>query len=37
MEQYKEINGIGYPDDFSVEMLKEGGVLLERFGEDEDE
>ena len=21
----------GYPDDFAVEMLREGGVLLERF------
>ena len=25
----------GYPDDFSVEMLKEGGVILERFQEQE--
>ncbi len=24
----------GYPDDFSVEMLREGGVLLERFVEE---
>ena len=24
----------GYPDDFSVQMLKEGGVLLERFVEE---
>ena len=28
---YKE----GYPDDFSVEILTEGGVKLERFGEEE--
>ena len=27
----------GYPDEFSVQMLKEGGVVLERFtGEDEE-
>ena len=25
----------GYPDEFSVQMLKEGGVLLERFVEEE--
>ena len=25
----------GYPDEFSVQMLKEGGVLLERFEEEE--
>ena len=23
----------GYPDDFAVEMLKEGGVILERYVE----
>ena len=26
----------GYPDEFSVQMLKEGGVLLERFVEEEE-
>ena len=25
----------GYPDDFSLEILREGGVLLERYTEDE--
>ena len=24
----------GYPDEFAVEILREGGVLLERYGED---
>ena len=27
----------GYPDDFAVEMLREGGVLLERFEDDGDD
>ena len=26
----------GYPDTFSLEILSEAGVLLERFGEQED-
>jgi len=29
------VYGEGYPDEFSLEILKEGGVLLERYTEDE--